>query len=312
MEYLNKEYKQELGIEDLLFAVWKKRILVVSITTLSIITSVIVALLLPNFYQSSAVLAPVNDDDSLKSQLSSLSGLASISGINIPGQSIDKSSEALKRLDSLEFFSDHFLPYISLEDLLAVKKWVPETNRIIYKEDLFQESTKTWVRKVSFPKKDIPSAQEAFREFRKITTITQDNKTQFIVLSVEHRSPYIAKQWVEILIDNINKSMREDSEEEVLKSIIFLNENLQNAQLSEVKEAIARLLETQIKNQMLISANKDYVLKIIDSPIVPEDKFKPRRSIICISGAIFGFLFSIILSLISHVSLTRLTNSSNI
>lgn len=310
MEYLKKEYEENLEIQDLISAVWKNRILVVSLTSLSIIISVIVALSLPNYYQSSAVLAPVDDDNSLKSQLSSLSGLASISGISIPGQSIDKSSEALKRLDSFKFFSEHFLPYINLENLLAVKQWIPETNKIIYKENMFQDSTKTWIRKVSFPKKKIPSAQEAYKEFNKIITITQDNKTKFILVSVEHRSPYIAKQWVEILIDNINKSMREKSEEEVIKSVIFLNENLQNARLSEVKEAIARLLETQIKNQMLISASEDYVLKVIDSPIVPEDKFKPRRAIICISGAIFGFLLSIIFSLIHYLRSKRFNDSA--
>lgn len=309
MEYLNKEHEQNLEVQDLISAIWNNRILVVSFTTLSIVISIIVALSLPNYYQSSAVLAPVDDDNSLQSQLSSLSGLASISGINIPKQSVDKSSEALKRLESFKFFSEHFLPYINLEDLLAVEKWIPKTNKVIYKENLFKESTKTWVRRAAYPKKKIPSDQEAYKKFRNIITIAQDNKTQFIFLSLEHKSPFIAKQWMDILIDNINKSMREKSEEEVIKSIIFLNENLQNAKLSEVKEAIARLLETQIKNQMLISSNEDYVLKIIDSPIVPEEKFKPRRAIICISGTIFGFLLSIIFSLISHLRSTRFNDN---
>ncbi len=124
MEYLNKEHEQNLEVQDLISAIWNNRIFVVSFTTLSIVISIIVALSLPNYYQSSAVLAPVDDDNSLQSQLSSLSGLASISGINIPKQSVDKSSEALKRLESFKFFSEHFLPYINLEDLLAVEKWI--------------------------------------------------------------------------------------------------------------------------------------------------------------------------------------------
>ena len=78
-------------------------------------------------------------------------------------------------------------------------------------------------------------------------------------------------------------------------SIQFLNDSKELTQIQSVKEVIADLLENEIQTLMLASANKNYIFKVIDSPIIPEKKSGPNRAIICVLITISGLIFSILL-----------------
>jgi len=47
-----------------------------------------------------------------------------------------------------------------------------------------------------------------------------------------------------------------------------------------------------MKKLMMIEVNKNYIFKVLDSPIVPEMKLKPTRSIIVILGSMLGMMLS--------------------
>ena len=44
---------------------------------------------------------------------------------------------------------------------------------------------------------------------------------------------------------------------------------------------------------MLVNVREEYIFKTVDPAIVPEEKIKPRRSIICITGTFIGVALSI-------------------
>ena len=77
-------------------------------------------------------------------------------------------------------------------------------------------------------------------------------------------------------------------------AINFLNNQAQKMNYEDIKKAIANLQQEQMKSLMLIEANEEFVFKVLDSPIAPERKFEPRRSII----VFWGFMLGIVLSLI--------------
>ncbi len=251
-------------------------------------------------YKSSSLLAPTSQDESLSSSLGGLSSLAGIAGVSLPAGSISDSQIAVKRIESFEFFSKNFLPSIKLEDLMAEKKWIPQENKLIYDKDIFDESSNKWVRKVSYPKKTIPSSQEAFKEFKKALSINQDEETGLVYLSIEHISPHVAKEWMDVIIYNINECMREIDKEDAQNSINFLSDSIKTTNSQSIKLVFSKLMESQMQTLMLASSNEDYIFKTINSPIVPEEKSGPNRAFICIVGTLFGFIFSIILVLIQH------------
>jgi len=287
----------EIDFKELFNALWSKRILITIITTIFAISSVIYALYLPNIYTSTATLAVANEKSSLSSKLGSYSALAGIAGVSLPSDSSNPSPEAMERIRSFDFFTEHFLPYINLEDLYAAKKWNPEEDSIIYDKRLFDKSKNQWVRNEN---PSIPSEQEAFEVYQKILSISEDKKTRFVYLSIEHFSPNIAKEWVEIVIKNINESMRSENMKVSSKSIAFLRERAETTNIKEIRDAITQLLQSQMQNLMLATASESYIYKILNSPIAPEEKSAPGRALICFFGTFIGFLLSFALALISN------------
>ena len=51
---------------------------------------------------------------------------------------------------------------------------------------------------------------------------------------------------------------------------------------------------------MMVEANENYIFKILDSPIVPEMKVKPKRSFIVIMGSMLGMMLSVLGVLVFH------------
>jgi preprotein translocase subunit Sss1 len=180
---------------------------------------------------------------------------------------------------------------------LAVEQWVQDSNTIVYDKKIYDEISNKWLKNYSYTKNQSPSEQEAFKEYKKILNISKDSKTQFITISITHNSPFLAKEWLEIIIKNINESMRERDKKLALSYIDFLNKSSQEAKVKGIKEGISQLLEVQMQKLMLTSANKNYIFKTIDSPIASEYKSSPNRFLIIIIGTIFIGLIGAIISL---------------
>ena len=145
-----------------------------------------------------------------------------------------------------------------------------------------------------------PTLQEAHEIFLEHLSVTEDLTTSLVTFSVTHQSPIIAKEWLELLVLKINESMREEKRISALNSIDFLNEISKETNLSEMNEAISDLLEVQMKTLMLSSSNEDFVFKYVDPPFLPEERYSPNRSLVCIIITFLGFIFSILVALISH------------
>ena len=291
----NKLFEDEIDLRTLFQIVWKKKFLILSISLIAAIFSIFYALSLPNIYTSSSLLAPTSEEDSLSSQLGRYSGLAGLAGVQLQGNSSSKSEEAIKRIKSFSFFYEYFLTNVKLENLMALEDWIQKGNKLIYDDDQFDSESGKWVRKVSFPQTTIPSAQEAFIKYKSILNIKKEADTGFVAISVDHMSPIVAKKWVDIIIYNINESMREVDKVKAVNSIAFLNESAKSTNIQSIREVIANLQETQMQTLMLASSNKEYIFKIIDSAIVPERKSAPNRVFICILGTIFGGMLSLLI-----------------
>lgn len=292
---------EDIYLIDIFLVIWEKKIIVFTTTAIAAVLSVFIALQLPNIYSSNSILAPADPQDSLSTNISALSPLSAIAGLPVPDIKISKTAEGVERIKSFEFFSKHFLPNINLENLFAAKGWDIKNNTIIYDKKLYDSQNKEWVRKVKFPKKKKPSAQEAYKVYKRILQVNLDKKTSFITISIEHFSPNISKKWLDLIIHQINESMRELDREFAQRSIDFLNEAQQSSNVQSMKEVTSLLLEQQMQTLMLVSANKDYIYNIIEPPIAPERKSKPNRAMLCIIGTFLGGVLSLMIVFIQHL-----------
>jgi hypothetical protein len=191
---------------------------------------------------------------------------------------------------------------------MAVKSWNSKTNMVAYDRNIFDTNTDTWIRDYSYPREQIPSAQESFYEFKtKHLTFSEDKKSGFSTISIKHQSPFIAKQWVELVVNEVNSFYRQKDKLESEKAVSYLNEQISMTGLSEIKAVLATLLQEETKKLTLIEANEFYVFDYIDPPAVMELKSEPRRAHISILSALLGAMLSVLLVLISHYLFTKKT-----
>ena len=281
---------KEIELRELLSILFNKKKFIFIFTLFSAVISVSYSLSLPNIYTSSSLLAPKSEDDSLSSQVGSFSGLAGLAGINMT-KNASKSQEAIERIQSYDFFLMYFIPNIEYQNLVAVEEWVPEKNILKYDSTKFDIETKKW----KIQKK--PSYQTGFKKYKKMLSISEFVDTNFVSISIEHKSPIIAKEWVEIIVLNINESMREVDKQDAKNAINFLNETSKSTSIMSIKEIISKLLENQMQTLMLASSKDDYIFRTIDSPYIPEEKSRPSRALVCIIGTSLVFLIAILIVL---------------
>ncbi|WP_028768720.1 Wzz/FepE/Etk N-terminal domain-containing protein [Shewanella fidelis] len=295
----------EIDIREIFFAVWQGKWLVIGITAIFAIFSVIFALLQPNIYKSEVLLAPVGEEQAggLSGLASQFGGLASIAGINVGnGGGVDKTQMAIEVLKSRQFVSQFIQKHNILADLIAAETWDLTTNTLSYTEELYDAKLNVWTREVKKPFKPEPSMQEAFKVFSDVVSVNQFKETGMVTVSVEHVSPYVAQQWVVWLVEDINSVMKERDVSEAIKSSEFLNKQIALTNVADIRSILYKLIEEQAKTIMFAEVRDEYVFKTIDKAIVPEEKFKPSRALICILGTLIGCFLSIAFILIRYFS----------
>jgi hypothetical protein len=296
------DFDDEIDLRELFYVLLEGKWIIVSLTTFVSIIGVIYSLSLPNIYESKAMLAPVNSSSGISGALGSYSGLAGLAGISLPsGDDEGNSAKAIQKISTLSFFKNNILTNIYLPDLMAFKSWNSKTNTAAFDESIYDTSSNSWIRDFTYPKQQIPSAQESFRVFKtQHLSLSEDKKSGFITLVVKHQSPFIAKQWAELVVNEVNAFYRQKDKSESEKAVSYLNQQISMTGLSEIKLVIAQLLQEETKKLTLIEANKYYVFDYIDPPAVMEQKSEPKRATICILIALFGGILSILLVLVRH------------
>ena len=298
----SNDFDDEIDLRELFCVLLEGKWIIASVTTFVSIVGVIYSLLLPNIYESKALLASVNPSSSISGALGSYSSLAGLAGISLPtGVDEGNSAKAIQKISSLSFFENNILKNIYLPDLMAVKSWNSKTNTMYFDTNIYDTNTNTWIRDYSYPQQQIPSAQESFEVFiKKHLTFLEDKKSGFSTLLIKHQSPFIAKQWAELIVNEVNSFYRQKDKLESEKAVSYLNQQISVTGLSEIKQVLAQLLQEETKKLTLIEANQFYVFDYIDPPAVMEQKSEPKRILICIITALFGGMLGVLFVLIRH------------
>lgn len=291
----------EIDLRELFSAIWAGKWFILVVTTIFSVAAVFYALQLPDVYKSEVTLAPA-EDGGLKVP-GQLGGLAALAGVNLGGMGGgDKTNLALEILKSRDFIgrfiekNDLYLP------IMAAKGWDRTNNQLILDPEIYDINTQQWVRKMKQPFQSKPSKLEGIEAFNKLFSVSQDKTSGIVKLNVDYLSPYLAKDWAEKMVKAINEDMRTRELAEAEKSIAYLNSQIAQTSLSDVRSMLFTLIEEQTKTLMLASVREEFVFKTVDPAVVAEKKAKPARALICILAAMLGFIVSGMIILIRHFS----------
>ena len=303
------DHDDEIDLRELFHVLFAGKWIIISVTTFVSIIAVAYSLLLPNIYESKALLVPVKPSNSISGALGGYSSFAGLAGINLPaGGDEGNSLKAKEKIGSLSFFENNIFSNIYLPDLMAVKTWNAKTNTLVYDKNIYELKSNIWIRDYSYPQQQIPSPQESYKVFKgDHLSLSEDKQSGFITLSIKHQSPFVAKQWAELIINEVNNFYRLKDKFESEKAVSYLNQQILLTGLSEIKEVLAQLLQVHTKKLALIEANQYYVFDYIDPPAAMELKSEPRRALICILGAVLGGILSILYVLFRHYNFSNKT-----
>lgn len=286
----------EIDLKLLWAILWGGKWIVGGIVFIFALAGVIVALSRPNVYSSTVLVAPANDQSGggFASMPGQLGGLASLAGINLGGGGGDKTTLAIEVLQSREFIMGFIDRHNILVDLMAAEGWNQAENKIMLDSDIYDESRNEWVRKVSAPRSNKPSLLEAYQEFSKRFSVSQDKLTSYVSVSVEFYSPYLAQAWTESLMQDLNEDIKRREVEEARRSIAYLNAQIEKTSVAEMRSVFYELIEEQAKIIMFAEAREEYVFKTIDSAVIPELKSGPNRPLVVLVFMVFGCVVSVI------------------
>ena len=270
---------------------YEKKYLIIFLSFLTSFVFFCSSLLLPNYYKSEVILTtPVNSSSDVPNIPGGYSTLATFAGISL-NTSENKIDESIEVLNSLMFFEE----FINKNDLFfkffATRGWNKNDNKLIVNPRTYNTQQNKWVSKDKFAVNGKPSTQSAFRDFQKLFHITKKRESGFLVISIEHYSPYVAKETLETIIQSLNNKMRQRDIDNAQRQINYLEKQALETQFNDVKIGINNIIQKHIETIALAKSSEQYALIQLSPPIAPEIKYRPLRSII----TLLAFFVSIII-----------------
>ncbi|EHR6711106.1 Wzz/FepE/Etk N-terminal domain-containing protein [Vibrio parahaemolyticus] len=294
----------EIDLRELFAAFLKEKWIIIAVTFVFAVGTVLYALSLPNIYKSDALLAPAESSNGggLSKMAGQLGGLAALAGVNLGAGESSQTDLAVQVMKSRQFVEAFINKYDLLVPLMAAKDWDLANNKLIVDEELYNPSTGEWLREPDGLRGATPTAQEAFEVFSKeVMSISQDKESGLYTVSVKYYSPYIAQQWVNWLIEDINKVMRERTIAETSQNLTYLNAQLQKTAVADMQSTFYKLIEEQTKSLMLAEVQEEFIFKVVDPAVIPELKDGPKRALICVLGTLLGGMLGVAIVLVRFV-----------
>ena len=292
----------EIDLRELFMVLWSGKWLITVITGIAAVAAVLIALRLPNMYAANALLAPAEQSGGgMSALMQQYGGLASLAGVSLPGgEEASRAQLGMALMTSRGFIADFVERRELLPELMAVEDWDISSGELTFDAELYDPQSGTWAREVEAPFQPEPSTLEAVKAFKEILSVSQDKQTGFVSISLDHKSPILAAQWVNWLIEDANSAVKAQDVAEAERSIEYLREQVSNTSLADLQAVFFDLIQSQTETVMLAEVRQEYVFKTIDPAVTPEEKSKPSRALICVLGTLLGGMLGVVSVLIRH------------
>lgn len=296
----------EIKLSDLFEILWSYKVFIVFFVLISSSATVFYTLNMPDEYTAEGIYMPKNDDSSggLSSLAGQLGGVASLAGFDMSG-SESKTEVALELLHSRAFLQDFIARHDLVAPLFAASGWNKEKNELIYNTDIYDPDSDEWTRVVPKGKSIKPTPWEAFEYLKNRIQIVYDSKKNMVEISLTYYSPYIAKEWLTLLVKDTNDFWKQKKLTESKRYIELLSSKIEDTQLSDIKEVFYGIIAEQTKTNLLTQATEESMFETVAEVVLPESKSAPSRALLCVVGFVFSAFFACVISLFLGIAKKR-------
>lgn len=253
---------------------WKMIGCIVGVT---IITASAISFLMTDIYRSNAVIIPVAPKDSgagggnlgaLAQQFGGLPGIpASMSGT---------ASEIVTLLNS-NILREKIIRQYNLMPILFHARW--------------DAKNQTWKKGTK-----IPAIWDALRLLDEMIMIKRNTKDNTVTVSADFHDPQMAAKIVDYFLVALTDYMSSEVKRVAATNRKYLEEQLGSTTDPFIKQKIYNMIAQQIETGMMAEVKENFAFKIIDPPLAPDKKIKPKRSQIVLLSLIVSLLIGICLA----------------
>jgi uncharacterized protein involved in exopolysaccharide biosynthesis len=272
---------------------WQRRWLLTAFVVVAAVVSAVYALTCEEQFESDAVLAQAKDEaGQLSGAFGGLLGqVAGMAGSLLQGQatSIEESVEVLNSRDfSLRFMREH-----GVMQYLFPQRWNPVTQS--WKPNPGPSMWSSWAADKSRVRPPGPSPDDAVKAFNKIRFVVVDRRTNFIHLTVRGPTPETAHAWAVAMINELNESLRQRALVDTQRAVDLLSKRAETEQVQSVRTIVSALLELQLKREVAAESRREYAVRALDPPSLPDQRYYPRRTRMVMIGSVLGFFLGALL-----------------
>ncbi len=266
---------------DLFRLIWNARLLAIIGLSIGALAGFIGASFMQPVYRSQLIVEYVDrssggGDAALGG---ALGGIASLAGISV-GESSGR-AYALGRVKSQQLLLD-YIRASNAKSILFASRW--DQKSATFNKDADGRT---------------PTDLQAVARFKKsVMRFDEDPLTRLISVQVDWSNPKQSAKWGNEYISYVDRVLREEKLIETQQSLIFLRRELETTQLPEIRAAVARLIQDQLRQQVLARGTRSYAFRIVDPAVAAEKPVKPQRLLLTAAAAFTGLLLGLILGLL--------------
>jgi hypothetical protein len=276
-----------IDVYDFLGALRRRWILIAAMALSCALVMALLAHAMKPIYRSVAVLDPVTSDtnpltaSAMTSSLSTIGGsLAALTGgTSEADQDIDEAMTVLRSRAFTEKFLDenHVLP------LLFPELWDAKAGH--------------WRDGVEVP--TLARGSVVFDKLRKVDT---DNEGQFVTLQLEWPDRILVAQWTNQMVRMMNDELRARALVAADASLGYLRDEWSKTVDAATREAISRLIESELRKKMLATVTPEFELRFIEKAMASDAEYpvRPKKPLMVAVGFVFGALLGVIVSLLLY------------
>lgn len=297
--------EEEIDLLEIWNVLWRRKFFIIGISLLAtLVAGYVTFFVLPVTYQSQAVLLPNSSNDS--SKLAGLVGSLPIP-ISLPG----------------EGSNNLVLIFLQSRDL---------KQKLIEKYDLLPRLDKygwrNWelAKKILPPRKpeDMPTAISVIQQnkMEDFYQVSQDTTTQLITVSWVDEDPAFSAEMLKRVLAELDHYLESDYVSDAKRERMFVEKQLADATkeleqweqqvptseitLAKIKRenlaasAVYAELRKQVELARFTEEKEVINFKTIDNPFVPDEKYRPKRALICALALVMGGGMAVIFVLIRN------------
>lgn len=256
----------EVDVVALLQVVWRYKYFIAAVAGVCGLVAVFLALSATPIYRAEVVVTEARTESmgGVASLAGQLGGLASIAGINLAKGSTGYEAQAVLK-------SRHLVQeFVRRNDLLTQLLPNAETPPTLW------------------------FAVNGFRE--NVLSINEEKDSGTTTIAIEWTDPVTAARWANEFTALANEVIRTRALDDSSRNIKYLKEQIARTEVVEIQRVMYELIENETKTHMLANAREQYAFTIVDPAAVPEQRIWPRRTLMVLTGGVFGIFVGIALA----------------